>query len=1152
MASNSPNDVFSSPIFLDPRTPSAPRAPVVPQAKQDIADRATAAEQKRIQDETSFSDTVGAAGVEGTIGLADRVLTTSQMRVDPNYGWKESKAFAERLQKAGLGSQVELASNAFSKEHEDYLFDQAYLNVHAAETMRSSGVVAGLAAGALDPGMIALDAVASPVAAAAFFGRAGKAARAATAASKLAKGATEAVTEARAIRAGYIGASTAEDAATLATIEKGGTTATEAATKASQVAKNLAPGRLKSAAVTGGVGAAEAIAAGEAESHYNPEMTGADIAGMAAASFIFAGGISGFADHEVAHMAKSAERIANEARTGNMADSMGSARVRTGVSSVDGPEINLSEAAQKRLDDAYANSHIQVAFANARRDISARFNKMNSALSRDFGWKSVRDGVGAADKTIAQGETASQMAHRTEALMQSKWQPAVNSAWTEHARDNGLRMFDTAGRADFFEQVGDHIRNPKSDAPPAVKRLASEAQHHFDEVRQHMQANGVPGWEGITSAADYLPRVPKRRGFEDVFGAKTVRHADFIENVVMPAMRSKWEHNVGEGGVNEDTLKAVATAWLDRMHTKAMDQGQALHMNLSMKDTDSIEALLRGAGVEESKIQAMVEPLKAGNKERAGHARTKTRIDMDEKYRATLTGDDGKEYDVGISDLLENNIQHIIPSYGREQMGWAALHQKLGIGSQSELDAYRLQMGEEAAKAKDDVAATHRLFDIATYSILGRSTSENPDAALGRWGRLVRDNAHLSMMGQVGFTMMAELGPTIAYAGLRATLKAVPEMKGMLKRMKNGTFEHPVANMLDDICAPGTDWSRNPAYLRTDDFGHGRWNDADVSNTVAGQINTKINSGLNKLDNAQQVAKRVISVASGMAPMQTLLQRFAARSSMHRLIDFANRDILKQAHIDRLRNSGMSEADQAMIFAKLKGTKNLDQMEKDFHGWTPQEKTALSSYMWNVTRHQVIEGDVGDTIQLMHSDIGKMFSQFRSFMTTSYTRHLLNGLHMRDWQTFGMMTTSTFFATMGMAARSYVNTIGDPEGRERQLAPGALFKAGFMQSSFSSIIPMVIDTAWHDIAQQDPVFAYGRSSGLQSGILGIPAIGTLQRLYAIAGIPAHAIDPNKQVTKQDFQAAWSALWFSNVTGWRNVGAAAARQLPDATQNQQQY
>ncbi|MEW5300991.1 MAG: hypothetical protein WDW36_003877 [Sanguina aurantia] len=138
----------------------------------------------------------------------------------------------------------------------------------------------------------------------------------------------------------------------------------------------------------------------------------------------------------------------------------------------------------------------------------------------------------------------------------------------------------------------------------------------------------------------------------------------------------------------------------------------------------------------------------------------------------------------------------------------------------------------------------------------------------------------------------------------------------------------------------------------------------------------------------------------------------------------ANKEGLSASMVRRLRAGGLDAKDQAALFTRLKGMKSVHEIAKDWGNWSSDEKRLMALFVQRNAKRTLGEGGVGDTVQLMHSATGRIFTQFRTFMTNSYSAVLLHGLHMRDWQTAQMWMGSTLFAGIGMAARNYINTIG--------------------------------------------------------------------------------------------------------------------------------
>jgi hypothetical protein len=92
---------------------------------------------------------------------------------------------------------------------------------------------------------------------------------------------------------------------------------------------------------------------------------------------------------------------------------------------------------------------------------------------------------------------------------------------------------------------------------------------------------------------------------------------------------------------------------------------------------------------------------------------------------------------------------------------------------------------------------------------------------------------------------------------------------------------------------------------------------------------------------------------------------------------------------------------------------------------------------------------------------------------------------------------------------------------------------------------MLIDTG-REVAGYDPLFAYGRSSGLDSSIKGVPSIATAGRIHDLVMTPGRLLH-GEELSKQDVSNVYKLLWLNNLTGFRNVGDWLARQYPSKSQ-----
>lgn len=576
-----------------------------------------------------------------------------------------------------------------------------------------------------------------------------------------------------------------------------------------------------------------------------------------------------------------------------------------------------------------------------------------------------------------------------------------------------------------------------------------------------------------------------------------------------------------DGGIDEELAEAYARAIINRGKLQVHGDSGGFIRPLDADDIEALKEALDQAGVSAEKAASILTKYTARAAEGAKIGPAKKRIQLDPAYRTVVKNRYGQDVEIGVTDFMDNDVARVVTSYSRDISGWSALSQKLNVKNQRELDKLRDMTRKEAEIAGDNVDDVLRMFDIGVKSIMGRSTEVNPNSTGSRISRALRDTQFLRVMNQVGFTLFTELGPVVAHAGLRNTLSSITFIGDFIRTGADGKLKSGTARYIDELVATGTEHLRNPVYLRLED-------DAFAAPTYGNS-----RAGI-AFENLQNQAQRVTSVMSGMAPMNTMLQRIAGRATLMKLLQLANDTrAMSEPMLQRLRSYGLDDETRAALFADLKGIKHVDDITEANLPLEARERVA--AFMFRVTRQQVLEGDASDSIMLMHSSGGKLVTQFRSFMAYSYERHLLNSAyHWRDWTTYQMVTLSASLAGLQWAARTYVNTIGDEERRRELLTKGNFLKAAVSQPSWGSVVPALTDTLM-GAAGEEAVFANTRSTGLSNSLIGgIPSVDFATKAAEAMKLPAQLVRDDQEVTRKELERFSKLFWFQNMTGWQNI------------------
>ena len=246
--------------------------------------------------------------------------------------------------------------------------------------------------------------------------------------------------------------------------------------------------------------------------------------------------------------------------------------------------------------------------------------------------------------------------------------------------------------------------------------------------------------------------------------------------------------------------------------------------------------------------------------------------------------------------------------------------------------------------------------------------------------------------------------------------------------------------------------------------------------------------------------KRITSVLSGMTPITMYSQRLAGKTFIGKLGTLANKP-LKESDRMNFREVGWSDevTDQIMGQLRKASFSNGKLTDLNMQDWpiNLREEFANGIYRW--TNRVIQTNDVGAMGYWMTTPIGKVLSQFRTFMLVSYAKQTLQAVHRRDFAHFSAFMTTSLIGGLAYMGQTYLRTGGeDPELFELD----AIAKAAFQRSAYASLIPGLTDSTLEFIGL-DPLFSkYGRSTGMATSLWsGNPTVSTADKLLGLGKIP---------------------------------------------------
>ena len=789
----------------------------------------------------------------------------------------------------------------------------------------------------------------------------------------------------------------------------------------------------------------------------------------------------------------------------------------------------------------------RTAFGSLRFDIIGRLKSSDHGPTRAFASKLAEDAVGNADKSIPTEIGASEIASNLRARWETQFYRTADGAFDEWLSESQLPWTARYTQRDaFFRAVTDAVRTGNA-ASPAVAKAAKTMREIFADIVPKAKEAGVVGFENIDTNPRYLTRL---------FSQDAIRQLDAkygtaaIEQLLKGAVRSATN-------VEDELAGKIASGYWKKL--RRLGAGLDVHVarSLAPDAQDVLRDVLEESALPDAEIDrifAAISPERGLPVTRARH-----RTLLDETFALKIENPATGELDtVRVSDLFENNAETIMSVYLTQMAGHVALGRK-GIKSRKDfmkkleqIQADAVHGGVPLAVAEDNTASLRKLYDYLT----GAPLESDPMSTYAQAGRLLRDTNFVRVMNQTGLAQATELGNIISHAGIREMLTHIPEFRKMLKRAKSGELaDDDLADELETWVGLGTDRLRHPIRLQPQERGQA----LDVPRLPEG-----MNKALQKYDTALQYGKRVTADISLMAPIVLAQQRLAMKSIAQKFVNLAHGD--RKWREERLAALGLNPQMTGRILEQIRKHTDTEPSSLftgrkvkrlNIEKWMEDDAEAADAFVmatYRLGRRIIQENDVGSLPLFVHSTLGKLMFQFRTFMLGAWTKQTLSNIHMRDMEAAqSFLFTSMLAGTLYMAQVG-INSAGRGDAKEyleERLVPEEIAKAAFQRAGWSSLMPAAYDTVSTLTFADNPTFAYGRSTGLGSGLLkGNPTVDLIDNAgRAAKGTVSSLLRDDYDYSQDDFRAATNLLWFKNAFGVTNVINLLSNNLPEDSRNE---
>lgn len=651
-----------------------------------------------------------------------------------------------------------------------------------------------------------------------------------------------------------------------------------------------------------------------------------------------------------------------------------------------------------------------------------------------------------------------------------------------------------------------------------------------------------------------IRRIVKRRGADKPDTPKLTELKKKHKRIVERMNRHKQKHDdLVEEMNNSDlvplpieTQRRLANAMVDKILRKdyGMDEAMLVFMNAdsSPRLRWALRQFIDDIGDDEMNqiVDAMLKPRKFDS-QRNTYARH--RITVDPEYMDdTLVP--GKM--LSIADVMETRADLVSERYNHSIIGGVAMQKvrhamEIDAGRRLRTDDDMLRFVRERMVEQrlppDHVNSTIYKFGLGVKRIRGQPLHD--DMLANNISAAARD-VNMAIQG-AGFVIaqIADSAIILGRSGLMNTMRAVPEVRRMIRGIRTGEFTSEQGREIQAMLAIGSESVLDHASARMDQFG------SDAMGRVSG---------------ARFVTSRAAQATgrySGLLWLDGNLRRVAAVATIEQWKTIARTGRLPDKR--RLALIGLSEDDARRIIEQIKkhrGKERIGQAGVRNNGigiekWDDQE--LASKFMVAVNkfaRSTVMQGDMGQASAWMTGPTARMILQFRMFGIQAWEKVALQEAYARDWRTMMVFTWGMMLNSLVYSIRAGMESIS-MEGSQREeflddrLSLPAIAAGGFRQSAFAGYLPGAIDQLATGTGLGP---AFGGRFSLTDTIFSNPTVSNIENLrQSVLGGGRALLDPDHDYTQSDFRSLRRVMPWNTMIGVRQVLDKFQYSLPEQSE-----
>lgn len=708
--------------------------------------------------------------------------------------------------------------------------------------------------------------------------------------------------------------------------------------------------------------------------------------------------------------------------------------------------------------------------------------------------------------------------------------------------------FKLQKQEEFYNLAGDiyfNRSNPLIDSldQAFIGKMESAFKKMNDDVYDTLERAGHSKFTtgAIERQDDYMPLRWLTDKIQASVDSGRFTRKDF-RNLVKAGLQSKFKELGVE--VADEKLKLAAERFTSKMMQKPMEIGKEGAIAREQVMTRALDELQDIMELTDEEIALLRGEIDARQKQIKGsHLSSSTKFRTPLDLNAEAVTEAGEK--ISLKDFVDTNIQSLWHRYANSMGGDTALRAS-GFESIEDIAKERAQIVKELSGGTGNVSPKNQkyldAYDQSVAHFLGRSNKANPDGDDWKAVRILNNMTRSARLGVTWFSMAVELARVAHRNGLSSMIKTMPALKEMTRAYTKGDYSALVRE------------SQLHEALSGELYQMASINKYDE---MLNDINTAGSSRLiDRAERVSELAAEATAMLGGVKSGTAILEYWFSISARSKMMDMARKGLDKKGYF-YFKQFGFEKEQADAIAAQINKFSNKD---PNYPLLNLDKWEGNLGHQWSLgVRRQsyqlVQKANFGDHLALTSqgrlfgdTPFGALALNLKSYMITAYNKQLSKnvldlsrgGDEMLD--TFGNWGFQTAFAAASYIAKMYSQHGGDEEKLDKMLAPERIIANTFSMTTFSTLIPPVVDTLAQGVSDE-PLF----NTYIRGEAAGLPSIAPLDYLQDVATVPTTAMNllsPTADATEYELNRALSTLPLSNALGVKKLTGWLAENLAE--------